>query len=203
MDKMTGDSVLTRGRQQKEGWLSLQGRSLLRAVVHLTILIGFLAGIGTAAAKIVVPPSGSVIEVDVATLKAVVDTFEQAEEAIKAHDLEKVMAIYSPQYNYHGLKKDDIRKIWKDLFDEYQEIASTHLFTKMAKVGSGRDAVLEVTCTGHLWARSKTSGLYVPIDSWYEEVHYLVLEDGAWRIRGNVGESPRVLPFGTAPHPLF
>jgi hypothetical protein len=183
--------------------VSLPGRSLLGAVVHLTILIAFLAGIGTTEAKIVVPLSGSVIEVDVATLKAVVDAFEQAEEAIKAHDLEKVMAIYSPHYNYHGLKKDDLRKIWKELFDEYQEIASTHLFTKMAKVGSGRDAVLEVTCTGHLWARSKTSGLYVPIDSWYEEVHYLVLEDGAWRIRGNVGESPRVLPFGTAPHPLF
>ncbi len=182
--------------------MSLQRRSQLRAVVHLTILIAFLSGIGTAAAKIVVP-SGSVIEVDKATVNTVVEAFEQAEQAIKAHNLEKVMAIYSSQYNYHGLKKDDIRKIWNDLFDEYEEIASTHLFTKMTKVGAGRDTVLEVTCTGHLWARSKTTGLYVPIDSWYEEVHYLVLEEGAWRLRGNVGESPRVLPFGTAPHPLF
>lgn len=172
-------------------------------ITRLIMTFAFLASTGTVEAKIVVPPTGSVIEVDTATLKAVIDTFEQAEQAIKAHDLDKVMALYSPQYNYHGLKKDDIRKIWKDLFDEYEEIASTHLFTKMAKVGAGRAAVLEVTCTGHLWARSKTSGLYVPIDSWYEEVHYLVLEDGAWRLRGNVGESPRVLPFGTAPHPLF
>jgi len=167
------------------------------------IISAFLVGMGTAEAKIVVPPSGSVIEVDVATLKTVVGIFEEAEDAIKAHDLQKVMAVYSPHYNYHGLKKDDLRKIWKDLFDEYQEIASTHLFTKMTKVGSGRDTVLEVTCTGHLWARSKISGLYVPIDSWHEEVHYLVLEEGVWRVRGNVGESPRVLPFGTAPHPLF
>jgi hypothetical protein len=167
------------------------------------IISAFLVGMGTAEAKIVVPPSGSVIEVDVATLKAAVGVFEEAEDAIKAHDLQKVMAVYSPHYNYHALKKDDLRKIWKDLFDEYQEIASTHLFTKMTKVGSGRDTVLEVTCTGHLWARSKTSGLYVPIDSWHEEVHYLVLEEGAWRVRGNVGESPRVLPFCTAPHPLF
>jgi hypothetical protein len=182
--------------------LSVQGRAG-SALVSLVFLITCAVGVGTAEAKIVVPPSGSVIEVDGATLKAVVGMFEGAEDAIKAHDLEKVMAIYSAQYNYHGLKKDDLRKIWKDLFDEYQEIASTHLFTKMAKVGAGRNTVLEVTCTGHLWARSKTSGLYVPIDSWHEEVHYLVLEDGAWRIRGNVGESPRVLPFGTAPHPLF
>ena len=173
------------------------------SIVHFTSIVVFLVGIGTGEAKIVVPKSGSMIEVDSATLKAIVDTFEHAEDAIKAHDLDKVMALYSLHYNYHGLKKDDLRKIWKDLFDEYQEIASTHLFTKIAKVGSGRDAVLEVTCTGHLWARSRTSGLYVPIDSWHEEVHYLVLEDGTWRIRGNVGESPRVLPFGTAPHPLF
>jgi hypothetical protein len=182
--------------------LNVLGRTV-STITRLIAIIAFLAGAWTAEAKIVVPLSGSVIEVDQATLKTVVGTFEQAEEAIKAHDLDKVMVMYSPQYNYHGLKKDDIRKIWKDLFDEYQDIASTHLFTKMTKVGAGRDAVLEVTCTGHLWAKSKTSGLYVPIDSWYEEVHYLGLEDGAWRIRGNVGESPRVLPFGTAPHPLF
>ena len=126
--------------------------------VHFTVIIAFFVGIGTGEAKIVVPSSGSVIEVNATTLKAVVGIFEDAEDAIKAHDLERVMAVYSFQYNYHGLKKDDLRKIWKDLFDEYEEIASTHLFTKIAKVGSGRDAVLEVTCTGHLWARSKTRG---------------------------------------------
>jgi hypothetical protein len=172
-------------------------------VLSVILLVACSVGIMTAEAKIVVPPTGSVIEVDQATLKAVLDAFEQAEEAIKAHDLDKVMGMYSSHYNYHGLKKDDVRKIWKALFDEYQEIASTHLFTKITKVGAGRDAVLEVTCTGHLWAKSKTSGLYVPIDSWHEEIHYLVLEDKDWRLRGNVGESPRVLPFGTAPHPLF
>jgi len=28
-------------------------------------------------------------------------------------------------------------------------------------------------------------------------------EGGVWRIHGSAGETPRVLPFGTAPHPLF
>lgn len=181
--------------------LSIRGRAASR-VISLALVIMCAVGSGTVAAKIVVP-SGSVIEVDEATVNTVVKAFEQAEHAIKAHDLETVMAIYSSQYNYHGLKKHDIHKIWKDLFEEYGEIASTHLFTKMAKVGAGKDAVLEVTCTGHLWASSKTTGLYVPIDSWHEEVHYLILESGAWRLRGNLGESPGVLPFGTAPHPLF
>jgi hypothetical protein len=34
-------------------------------------------------------------------------------------------------------------------------------------------------------------------------VHYLVIEEGEWRIHGNLGDSPRALPFGTSPHPLF
>jgi hypothetical protein len=172
------------------------------ALAALAMIILSFGVMGTAGAKIVVPDS-SVIEVDDATVKSVVAMFERAEQAVKAHDLDTVMAAYSSQYNYHGLKKDDIRKVWKDLFDEYQDIASTHLLTKFTKVGSGSQTLLEVTCTGHLWARSKTSGLYVPIDSWHEEVHYLVLESGEWRIRGNLGEVPHVLPFGTSPHPLF
>lgn len=151
----------------------------------------------------IVVPSDSAIEVDEATVQSVVAMFEQAEQAIKSHDLDAVMAVYSSHYDYHGLKKNDIRKIWNDLFDEYQDIASTHILTKFTKVGSGSKTVLEVTCTGHLRALSKTSGLHIPIDSWHEEVHYLVIEDGRWRIRGNLGELPRTLPFGTAPHPLF
>lgn len=173
---------------------------LICAFIAITI---FLAGIEITQAKIVVSPSSSMIEVDASTLKSIVTVFEDAEEAAKTHDLDRVMAVYSPLYNYHGLNKGDLRKVWNDVFEEYQDIASTHLFTKMTKVGLGRDAVLEVTCTGHLWAKSKISGLYVPIDSWHEEVHYLVFEAGTWRIRGNMGESQRVLPFGTAPHPLF
>ncbi|MBM4125853.1 MAG: hypothetical protein FJ247_00685 [Nitrospira sp.] len=179
-----------------------RGRKVGAAIIALTMITGPLADLDKAGAKIVVPES-SVIEVDGATVKSVVAMFERAEQAVKAHDLDTVMAAYSPQYNYHGLKKDDVRKVWMDLFDEYQDIASTHLLTKFTKVGSGNQALLEVTCTGHLWARSKTSGLFVPIDSWHEEVHYLVLEGGEWRIRGNLGEAQRVLPFGTSPHPLF
>ncbi|MBH0184416.1 MAG: hypothetical protein HP477_03060 [Nitrospira sp.] len=180
------------------GWNMYAAVTVLFMCVSLTLT----GPGGTAQAKIVVP-AGSVIEVDGVIVKSVVAMFERAEQAVKDHELDTVMAVYSQQYNYHGLKKDDIRKVWKDLFDEYQEIASTHLLSKFTKVGSGSQAVLEVTCIGHLWARSKTSGLYVPIDSWHEEVHYLVMEEGEWRIRGNLGDSPRALPFGTSPHPLF
>jgi len=182
--------------------MTLRDRRRGLAIITLAIIAFVFASLGSATAKIVVP-DGSIIEVDEHTLKSAVAMFERADQAVKARNLDRVMTFYSSQYNYHGLKKDAIRKVWKELFDEYQEIASTHLLTKFNRVGSGSQAILEVTCTGHLWGRSKTSGLYVPIDSWHEEVHYLVFEEGEWRIRGNLGDVPRTLPFGTSPHPLF
>jgi hypothetical protein len=131
------------------------------------------------------------------------DVFHKADATIAAEDLDGVMGLYATQYNYHGLKQADIRKIWFDLFKEYRNVVEVHFFSKIAKVGSGSNAVIEITCTGILSGISKTSDLRVPIDSWHEEVHFLTREGGAWRIRGNAGETPRVLPFGTAPHPLF
>lgn len=172
-------------------------RWMLVAVVALSLVTGT-----TGQATTSIPPS-AVVEVDQTTVKQVLEVFHKADTAIAAEDLDGVMTLYATQYNYHGLKKADVRKIWFDLFKEYHDLSDVHFFSKIVKVGSGSTAVIEVTCMGSLSGLSKTGGLRVPIDSWYEEVHYLTLEGGVWRIRGNAGESPRILPFGTAPHPLF
>lgn len=142
-------------------------------------------------------------DLDQATVDEVLATFRQAEQALRAGNVDGIMALYSEQYNYHGLKKADMRKVWINLFDEFRELSDTHHFSRMIRVGSGSKTIIEVTCTGSLSGLSKTGGLRVPIDSWYEEVHYMTFDDGQWRIRGNVGDSPRFMPFGTSPHPLF
>jgi hypothetical protein len=142
-------------------------------------------------------------DLDNSTLQAVLNTFRRADEAVQARDLERIMALYSEEYDYHGFKKADTRKVWTDLFEEFRDISNAHHLTKFTRVGSGSKTVVEVTCTGSLSGISKSSGLSIPIDSWSEEIHYLMFEDGRWRIRGNVGESPKTMPFGTAPHPLF
>jgi hypothetical protein len=146
---------------------------------------------------------GAATDLDQATVDEVLATFRQAEQAIHAGDVNGIMALYSEHYNYHGLKKADMRKVWANLFDEFQELSDVHHFSRMIRVGSGSKTIIEVTCTGSLSGLSKTGGLRVPIDSWYEEVHYMTFDDGQWRIRGNVGDSPRLMPFGTSPHPLF
>jgi ketosteroid isomerase-like protein len=146
---------------------------------------------------------GSIVETDRATVAELLATFDRAEQAVQARDLNAVMAFYSDDYHYHGLKKTEMRKIWDELFADYRQISSTHLFSTIRTGRSKSGLTAEVTCTGALWATSDLTGLRVPIDSWHEEVHFLVKEDGSWRIRGNAGEAPKTLPFGTAPHPLF
>lgn len=148
--------------------------------------------------------SGGIQEVDPQTFKELLSTFEQAEQAMQAHDIDGIMALYSDDYLYHGLKKADVQKIWKQLFDHYKELESVHTFSVVRTVGSGSRLVAEMTCTGVVWGTSKDTTLRTPVDSWYEEIHYLKKENGRWRIVGNVGgESQPVLQFGIAPHPLF
>jgi ketosteroid isomerase-like protein len=145
--------------------------------------------------------SGGIQEVDPQTLKELLSTFEQAEQAMQAHDIEAIMALYSENYLYHGLKKADLRKIWTQLFDHYKELESFHTFSVIRPAGSH---ATEMTCTGVVWGTSKETTLRAPIDSWYDEVHYLKRENGRWRIIGHLGgESQPVLQFGIAPHPLF
>ncbi len=161
-----------------------------------------LATLPPARAEVQLLP-GAAADLDQATTNEVMNTFRQADEALRARNVDGVMALYSEQYDYHGLKKVDMRKVWMNLFDEFQDLADVHHFSRLTKVGSGSKTIIEATCTGSLSGLSKTGGLRVPIDSWYEEVHYMTFEDGQWRIRGNVGDSPRFMPFGTSPHPLF
>lgn len=191
---MTG---LTRGMTTGRSRWSCRSSWILVAVAALSLLTGTT---GEAATSI---SQGAVVEVDQATVNQIMDAFHKADAAIAAENLDGVMELYATDYNYHRLKQADIRKIWSDLFKEYRNLVNVHFFSKFVKVGAGSNAIIEVTCTGILSGISKTSGLRVPIDSWYEEVHFLTPEGGTWRISGNAGETPRVLPFGTSPHPLF
>ncbi|MDP3091420.1 MAG: nuclear transport factor 2 family protein [Nitrospira sp.] len=148
--------------------------------------------------------ASTIQEVDSQTVKELLATFEQAEQAIHSQDLDGVMALYSDDYYYHGLKKADIRKVWMQLFEHYKELESFHTFSVIRTVGAGSKLTAEMTCTGVVWGTAKNTKLRSPVDSWYEEVHFLKKENGRWKITGNAGgESQPILPFGTAPHPLF
>ena len=142
------------------------------------------------------------VEADDKTVSEILAAFNRAEQALHARDLDALTALYAQAYNYHGLRKDDLRKIWENLFAQYPRISSTHIFSRIVAV-PGKPPTAETTCTGSLWATSQETGQREVIDSWFYEVHYLVYEDGAWRIRGHAGEPPATLRFGVTPHPFF
>ena len=70
--------------------------------------------------------ANTIQEVDPQTAKDLLATFEQAEQAMQAQDLDGIMALYSDDYYYHGLKKADIRKVWAQLFEHYKDLESFH-----------------------------------------------------------------------------
>ena len=157
----------------------------------------------SAQAKTQLTPN-TIQEVEQQTVNELLDTFEQAEQAMLAHDLDGIMALYSDEYEYHGLKKADIRTVWRQLFDHYQALESVHTFSMIRRVGPASKLTAEMTCTGVIWGTSKQTTLRTPVDSWYEEVHYLRKENGRWRVVGHAsGDLQPVLQFGIAPHPLF
>lgn len=149
-----------------------------------------------------IPPDAK-IQADQQTILELTSTFDQAEEAIRSRNLDSLMELYSDHYRYHGLKKLDIRNIWDELLSHYDFISNIHIFSSIKRVEQDGQARAEITCTGALWATSKNTKDRVPIDSWHQEVHHLVKENGAWRIIGSTEGTPRPRMFGTAPHPLF
>ena len=148
-------------------------------------------------------PSYATVTADDATVKDLLAAFDRAEQAIQARDVDGLMALYSKRYNYHKLRKSDARRLWEEIFEYHHKLHSTHLFTDIKTVQVDGETRVEVKCTGALWGLANESGQKVTVDSWFEEVHYLVKEDGAWRIIGNAGTGAETPRFGHAPHPLF
>lgn len=142
------------------------------------------------------------VKADDKTVAEILATFQQAEGAIELQNLDALMNLYAQDYQYHGLAKEDLRKIWTQLFTHYRELNSNHIFSRIA-VRSGQVPTAEITCSGSLYGISQETGERENVDSWYGEVHHLVYQDGAWRIRGHAGAPPKALRFGIAPHPFF
>ena len=142
------------------------------------------------------------VKADDATVSGILASFNRAETALQAGNLDELMDLYSQDYQYHGLAKSDLRAIWEDLLTQNRDFRSNHILSRIVAVSSTRPNA-ELTCTGSLWAVSKATGQLANIDSWYGEVHYMVNENGTWRVRGHRGEEVKARGFGAGPHPFF
>ena len=134
-------------------------------------------------------------------VQELVAAFNAMEQAIKTKALGTLMGFYSDRYAHLGANKDEMKRIWTRLFQEYSELISGHTFTKIY-IQRGKH-LASVECTGSMFGVNARSGEKERIDNWVEELHYLVHEDGKWKIIGHEVESPEEGRFGVAFHPLF
>lgn len=178
------------------------------AITTITMLAGFLMvswchhPTPSAAAVEIAP--GTVAEADQTVMKELVAAFDRAEVAVQHADLDALMGFYAKGYNYHGLKRPDVRRVWDEVFSHYTQVMSKHVFTELKLVQAGGVRKAYVTCTGGLYGMEKETGKPITIDSWVSEVHYLVKEKEGWQFLGNVGgASPPVPPSSAPHHPLF
>lgn len=147
---------------------------------------------------------GAVKEAERTIAKELAAAFDRAEKAVQGADLDALMLFYEKAYNYHGLKRSDVRRVWTEVFSHYRQISSRHLFTELKVVHSGSKMKAFATCTGGLYGTDKESGKPVTIDSWVGEVHFLIKEEGTWKFLGNVGGAVPEVPASSTPHhPLF
>ena len=180
----------------------------LDLLVTLIVIVGFFSvtrchhPVPSAAMVEIIP--GVVAEADKEEMHQIVAAFDRAESAVQKGDLVALMAFYSTAYNYHGLKLADVRRVWDEVFTHYGEVNSRHVFTELKLTQAGRVRKAYVTCTGGLFGTGRQTGKPVTIDSWTNEVHFLVKEEGVWRFLGNKGGPVPSAPPASAPHhPLF
>jgi hypothetical protein len=141
---------------------------------------------------------------DQPVMRELIAAFTEAEAAVKKVDLDALMKFYATTYNYHGLKRSDVRRVWEEVFLHYRDISSSHVFTELKLVQADGVKKAYLTCSGGLYGTEKQTGKPITIDSWVREVHYLVKEEGVWRFLGNEGGAVGHVPAGSAPHhPLF
>ncbi|MFO0706394.1 MAG: hypothetical protein U0412_06035 [Nitrospira sp.] len=91
---------------------------------------------------------GIVADADQKTAKDVVAAFERADAAVQQADLDALMPFYAQGYNYYGLKRADVRRIWSEVFMHYRDLTSRHMFTEVKVWHSGSVKKAAVTCTG-------------------------------------------------------
>ena len=142
------------------------------------------------------------IQVNAKTIREIQNVFNQAEDAIRTGNLEALMEFYSKDYRSGGLTKDDRRQSWKDFFAGYHRISTSHSFSRIV-VKTGRNLTAEVTCTGSIWATSNETTRRINLDSWLGDLHYLINEEGQWRIHGRAKIAAKNVQDGGSPPPLF
>ena len=146
----------------------------------------------------------AVIQADQETVREIVAVFKHAGEAVSHQDLDSVMSVYAKNYKHRGYNSSSIRTVWKQLFEDHQRLSLTMVLSQLEVQKETTPPKARVVCTGSLWGVSNRTGKHINLDSWFDEVYYLVYENGAWRTQGHAWEvlTDKDTRFARPPHPF-
>ena len=167
----------------------------------LSILLVSMIGPVPGAVADVQFPRAAKTNADEGTVREFADFYEQIEAALTSEDIDRIMSFYAEDYLHHGITKKQLKFMWLEIFSEFSDLYSVHIFTRVDVHGG--DAIL--VCTGALLGIPPEGGDYQTVDRWVSQNHWLTKVDGQWRmIGGATHESPvsrgsRRLEL----HPLF
>ncbi len=167
----------------------------------LSILLVSMIGPVPSAVADVQFPKPEKTNADEGTVQEFEAFYEQIEMALADEDIDRIMSFYAEDYLHHGITKKQLKFMWLEIFSEFSDLYSVHIFSRIDVHGG--DAIL--VCTGVLLGIPLEGGDYQTVDRWVNQNHWLTKVDGEWRmIGGATHESPtargsRKLEL----HPLF
>jgi len=173
----------------------------LFVVMLIGAFIGYQGSVSPTWAKFRIGTDAD-IQAENKTVLEIEASFVRAEAAINKGDLDSLMELYSQDYHYGKRTKHDMKTIWESFFHKYHRVETSHSFSRIV-VHQGHPLTAEVTCTGSIWGTSDKSNVRVNLATWLGNIHFLVYEKGAWRIRGQKRKSENLFSVEGAPPPLF
>jgi hypothetical protein len=145
-------------------------------------------------------PQTDQMNADKKTLNEFTTFYEKIEQALAEEDVDKMMAFYAEDYLHHGITKKQLKFMWLEVFSNFADLYSVHVFTKITVHGD--DAIL--VCTGGLFGIAKAGEDYTTVDQWVTQPHWLTKANGEWKmIGGATHQSPRKRGQKLELHPFF
>lgn len=126
--------------------------------------------------------------------------YDEVEAALKAEDVDRIMALYADDYLHQGITKRQLRFMWLEIFNTYDDLYSIHAFSNIHVTGS--DAILN--CTGALMGIETGQKDFIAVDRWIMLNHWLTRIGGKWMMVGGASHTGATLKESKDDsHPLF
>lgn len=127
--------------------------------------------------------------------------FTDAEVAIETENLDMLMNLYSENYSNGIHTKDSAKRIWKRIFEKFNNMAAVHNMRFITT--SPESDVMIIRCSGLLLGVPEGGGNIITVDNWTENDHVLSKEGGKWKLIGTSGNERNRFWFDRPMHPLF